>query len=74
MLTGFNTINNRCYEIPGWGDLPDSERRRYKMLTKDRSVFVYTLEDDERKCLASIEKIDQMVKERICTRRQSLIK
>lgn len=44
------------------------------MLTKDRSVFVYTLEDDERKCLASIEKIDQMVKERICTRRQSLIK
>ena len=44
------------------------------MLTKDRSVFVYTLEEDERKCLASIEKIDRMVKERIYVKRQSLIK
>lgn len=44
------------------------------MLTKDRSDFVYTLEDDERKCLASIEKIDRMVKERLYIKRQSPIK
>ena len=45
-----------------------------QLLTKDRSDFVYTLEDDERKCLASIEKIDQMVKERIHIKRQSPVK
>ena len=32
------------------------------MLSSRRSDFYYTLEDDERKFLASIERIDQKVK------------
>lgn len=32
------------------------------MITNKRSDFFYTLEEDERKCLASIERIDQKIK------------
>ncbi len=34
------------------------------MLTKNRSDFVYTLEEDERRCLASIEKAERRMRER----------
>jgi predicted KAP-like P-loop ATPase len=34
------------------------------LITKNRSDFVYTLEDDEKKCLASIEKINERVREK----------
>jgi len=35
------------------------------MLSPKRSDFYYTLEDDERKCLASMQRIDSSVKEKI---------
>jgi hypothetical protein len=35
-----------------------------QMITKNRPDFIYTLEDDERKCLASIEKEERRFKER----------
>ncbi|MDG6995711.1 MAG: hypothetical protein JRN52_07295 [Nitrososphaerota archaeon] len=38
-----------------------AEGQEQEMLAAKRSVFFYTLEEDERKCLASIERIDQNV-------------
>ena len=35
-----------------------------KMLAAKRSDFYFTLEEDERKCLASIERIDQKVRKK----------
>ncbi|MGA2874892.1 MAG: hypothetical protein ABSE82_05040 [Nitrososphaerales archaeon] len=34
------------------------------MITKNRTDFIYTLEDDERRCLASIEKMEQQFREK----------
>ncbi len=41
------------------------------MLTKRRSDFFYTLKDDQRKCLASIERIDQKIRQRRMTKAES---
>ena len=38
------------------------------MLTKNRSDFIYTLEDDEKRCLASIEKVERNIRDRIVAR------
>ncbi len=38
------------------------------MLTKNRSDFIYTLEDDEKRCLASIEKAERNIRDRIVAR------
>lgn len=38
-----------------------------KMITKKRSDFFYTLNDDERKCLAYIERVDLKIKMRSST-------
>ena len=48
-------------------DLPGGEkntREPIQMITKNRPDFIYTLDDDERRCLASIEKEEQRFKER----------
>jgi hypothetical protein len=53
-----NENNKRAREFDqvsllGWSD---------KMITRKRSDFFYTLEEDERRCLASIERVDQKIK------------
>ena len=41
-----------------------AEAHKQEMLAAKRSDFFYTLEEDERKCLASIERIEQNVKKK----------
>lgn len=41
------------------------------MITARRSDFFYTLEEDERKCLAQIEEIDQRIKKRLLINKKS---
>jgi len=45
-----------------------------QMITKNRPDFVYTLEDDERRCLASIERAEQRIRERSLTKKASVHK
>ena len=46
------------------GETTEDTREPMRMITKNRPDFIYTLEDDERRCLASIEKAEQRFKER----------
>ena len=35
-----------------------------QMITKNLDDFIYTLEDDEKRCLASLEKVEQQFREK----------
>ncbi len=41
------------------------------MISKDRSEFIYTLEDDEIKCLTYIEKANRRIRERTAAKNRS---
>ena len=46
-------------------------REMVRMISKDRSEFIYTLEDDEVKCLTFIEKTNRRIRERTSAKGRS---
>ena len=57
-------FESKKYPNPPLFQPPFAEAHKPEMAAAKRSDFFYTLEEDERKCLASIERIDQKVRKR----------